>query len=462
MTNSEIRKKAAHLNKEHGGRLILISFVTALMTFTVSIAAGLLARADMYTLSRIVLFGARVLQYPIVTLGAVYAYFEVWRGKAPSLSMLWRFVSSKENFLNALRLGLLYRLLLELPSIPIYMRRLAVNNAGILMLLGIVALIVLYLALWLIYRFWLIPYLFSLSPEENAPQYFRKSFRRMRGKFCRFAGMIICTMWWRYFAVVFVSYAVMSAIGVRSEDSSVYTDMALLLLSLLMPYPLLALTGFADGLINERLPAEKAVEGFQLVPGVRVPDLTGIHECYEIKDNGEQFIFTANISAGNIINLIECFCAELDEPCFFIIEVPANLEEEQQLRGEGAGPLHCDVYYCDGLSRQSLFELLDKYGELLVNDGMVCFGVASHTTNDELYIGNYKIAKIITSDKEYYQYFMSKMHIPFEESIKTVYDNFSQNKPGKAKIIISGGRSIYDMVEELKESGFYLVERREQ
>jgi len=201
---------------------------------------------------------------------------------------------------------------------------------------------------------------------------------------------------------------------------------------------------------------------FLTAKGIVVPDLADIHECYEVSQREEKFVFTINVSATNIEKLMKNFCSELDEPCFLIIEVPTNVTYEQQLRADNTVPFHCDVHYCDGLSKKTLLELIDKYGELLINDGMVCFGFSSHTSHDELYIGKYKIATIFSADKQRYSNLMSKMDIPLEDNIKTVWDTFSSETPGSTNAISLDGKSIYDILEELKELGLYFAERREQ
>ena len=63
---------------------------------------------------------------------------------------------------------------------------------------------------------------------------------------------------------------------------------------------------------------------FLLVRGIDVPNLTDIHECYEINQRDESFIFIINVSADNIESLITHFCSELVEPCFLIIETPTS------------------------------------------------------------------------------------------------------------------------------------------
>lgn len=204
------------------------------------------------------------------------------------------------------------------------------------------------------------------------------------------------------------------------------------------------------------------MSSFQLAKGMKVTNLEGIHECYQVRQQNDLSVFTANISAPNILPLVKSFCRGLAEPCFFILEAPVNRDVENQLRKSDTDPLHYDVYYWDGLSIASLLDILGKYGELLINDGMCRFGFASHASRDEIYIGKYNIAKIFTRDEERYEKFLGNFDIPKENEIKTVWDNFSKDTPGEAIRIEIDGRNIYSLIDELKEKGLYWAETREE
>ena len=43
-----------------------------------------------------------------------------------------------------------------------------------------------------------------------------------------------------------------------------------------------------------------------------------------------------------------------------------------------------DVYYIDGCTQEECLVLLEKYGKLLVNDGMNRFGFGCHESGDEI------------------------------------------------------------------------------
>ena len=202
---------------------------------------------------------------------------------------------------------------------------------------------------------------------------------------------------------------------------------------------------------------------FRLVSGVKVPDLGGVHEAFDIRRGEKLSVFYINISAENIERVLRCFINQLEEPCFFVYEVPVNKATEETLQEAGTASRHGDVYYWDGLSRQNLQELIDEYGELWINDGLVKFGFATHhDSRDELYITKYKIGILYTMDEQRYIDLLREMGIPQEEQIKTVWNNFTQDKPGEASVITVSGKSIYDVLEELIPQGLYFAERREQ
>ena len=204
------------------------------------------------------------------------------------------------------------------------------------------------------------------------------------------------------------------------------------------------------------------MSGFLLARGVEAPDLAGIHECYDMNLRDGIHALTANVSAERIVPLAQLFCSGLAEPCFLVVEAPANEADERRLRPDGTSPFHCDIYYCDGLSRSALSQLVEKYGEFLANDGMACFGLASHASDDELYVGRYKTVQMFSADGQRCKGVMAQMGIPQEEKIRTVRDNFSEAAPGSACAISVGGKDIHAVLEELKEHGLYFAKRQAQ
>lgn len=201
---------------------------------------------------------------------------------------------------------------------------------------------------------------------------------------------------------------------------------------------------------------------FKLASGVTVTNLEGIHPCYEVLEKETYSSFLINIDINVLEQLLDQFCNELDEPCFFILEVPTNENDERTLRKSNSDPFHRDVYYWDGCSREMLKDIMRQYGTLLLNDGMSRFGFASHRSKDEIYVGKYKITNILTKNAQKYHQMLAAYDIPYEEQIKTVWKNFSSETPGEARIIQIDGINVYDLVEILLKQGLYFAERREE
>lgn len=202
---------------------------------------------------------------------------------------------------------------------------------------------------------------------------------------------------------------------------------------------------------------------FQLPSGVSVPNLSGIHECYEVLHKETFDSFAVNISMEHLESFVVEFYRGLQEPCFFILEIPTNENDEVELRKSEADPYHMDVFYWDRLTVENINDLWAKYGALLLQDGMSCFGFSSHVTKDEIYVGRYKITNLFTSNSERYTAMLTSYNIPCEDKIKTVWETFTEEEPGELSIIIEqNGKTVYDVADELQKGGLYFAERRER
>lgn len=54
----------------------------------------------------------------------------------------------------------------------------------------------------------------------------------------------------------------------------------------------------------------------------------------------------------------------------------------------GAYETYKDIYYIDGCLRDDCLVLLDRYGELVINDGVSKYGFGGHMSYDEMMINN--------------------------------------------------------------------------
>ena len=201
---------------------------------------------------------------------------------------------------------------------------------------------------------------------------------------------------------------------------------------------------------------------FKLVKGVRVSNLNGIQEGYCVAEQQNYFAITINVSAENIDSVFRSLSEKVRTPGFLLLEHRTHRDIERELRKNDTVPLHKDVFYLDGLQYDAFLTLYEKHKGLLVNNGMVQFGFGSHDGYDEVFVGKYKIFTVYTDDIGKYTDSLEQLGICRDDNLKTVWENFTAETPGRCETISIDNKNIYDIVEELKEFGLYFAERREE
>ena len=202
-----------------------------------------------------------------------------------------------------------------------------------------------------------------------------------------------------------------------------------------------------------------------MVRGCRVPAPEALEEGFEQKERS----FYANLHAEHIEQVMRAFLLRQKEELFFFLELPAAEDEEKKLREEwkkqnreGDAPLHRDVYYWDGITSDAALSLLDEHGELLIQDGMSFFGFGVRSFSAEIQKWKYNLVTLFAREPERYRDFFPGLGIPEREELTTAWDTFSHSTPGECVAIRVGGRSVFDLAEELKPKGLYFAQRREE
>lgn len=204
---------------------------------------------------------------------------------------------------------------------------------------------------------------------------------------------------------------------------------------------------------------------FNLIKGAKINENIALKEEYEINGN---WIY-ANISAENIRRIINQFIEiENTELFCLFIEIPANMTDENVIRKTEDGycvteKMHKDIYYLDDISAKDLNELLNVFEDILINDGLSSFGVLSQKGNE---IGKYKYNVMgAYSDGEDLSPIIEAFYnvkIPRTDKLVTAWDCFYQDNPGESELYKKDCKTIYDVVETLKEVGMYKYEQREE
>ncbi|MDE7162444.1 MAG: hypothetical protein K2N65_06795 [Anaeroplasmataceae bacterium] len=192
--------------------------------------------------------------------------------------------------------------------------------------------------------------------------------------------------------------------------------------------------------------------------GYEVAKSEDIHEEYQIM---KRQIF-ANVSVEHMEPVLKAFIEAIEEPCFFILELPMNEAEEKKLRKQDTDPYHRVVYYIDGCTKEKLLYILASSGELLIQDGMSSFGFASHKTKDEIFVGKYNVVTIYSKKPKKFTGLLEKFGIKRTKELITAWNTFSETSFGCCKGIELHGTNVYALPELYEGLGIYRAEVREE
>lgn len=206
---------------------------------------------------------------------------------------------------------------------------------------------------------------------------------------------------------------------------------------------------------------EKPKPEFLLANGVMVSNLEGVAEGFSVQDSGQGFTeITVNVSAEKIEASYLGLCRLVRQPAFGLVEIPTNEKAELLLRKDPTDPIHTDVYYYDRMTFENHSGLIKAFLNFFVHDGQITYGYGTHEGYDEVYVGRYKIFTIYTDDPTKYIRYLEWNSYERRKPLRTVFDNFSEKTPGATSSTTFNGKTVYDVVEVLKQGGFYMAERR--
>ena len=189
---------------------------------------------------------------------------------------------------------------------------------------------------------------------------------------------------------------------------------------------------------------------FQTAPGVTIPFPEKIQEQFQVYEGQS---IQANISFEKLKFLLTEFYQSLPEPLFFVLQLPLSIQEERQLGYDKI--LHQEVCYLDGQTRNQIDSILNSYGEILLEDGISQFAIASHVNHEEIFIQKYKLTDLYSLSPRHFIPLLQRYGITETDHLVTVWDTFSQETPGECRRISMKGLDVYDIAERLKEQGMY-------
>ena len=199
-------------------------------------------------------------------------------------------------------------------------------------------------------------------------------------------------------------------------------------------------------------------EKLKLKAGAKISSALPIYEGYEIGEN----LITANVGIDKVERVFQHFIAMHEEPIFFILELPANIDGEMETAPGIVKTLHKDIYYIDGCSQEEGLTILIRVGDLLYNDGISSFGFGCHESSDEIMFGKYNVLTIYSQNIEKYNDFFDAHEIKETTDLKTAWSTFTKETPGVSERYEVNGRSVFDIPKQFEDWGMYLAEQREE
>ncbi len=189
---------------------------------------------------------------------------------------------------------------------------------------------------------------------------------------------------------------------------------------------------------------------FQTAPGVTIPFPDKIKEQFQVYNEKS---VRANISFEKLKPILTEFYQSLPEPLFFVLQLPLSIHEELQLGSNDT--LHQEVCYLDGQTREQIDAIMDQYGQILLEDGISQFAVASHVSGEEIFIQKYKLTDFYSRSPRRFIPFLQRYGLTETENLFTVWDTFSRETPGECRRIYIEGSDIFFVAEQLKKQGMY-------
>lgn len=189
---------------------------------------------------------------------------------------------------------------------------------------------------------------------------------------------------------------------------------------------------------------------FQTAPGVTIPFPDKIQEQFQVYEGKSIY---ANISFEKLKPILTEFYHNLPEPLFFVLQLPLSIHEERKLKDSNT--FHQEVCYLDGQTKSQIDDIIEKYGQILLEDGMSQFAVASHVNNEEIFIQKYKLTAFYSSSPRRFNPFLQRYGLTETDNLITVWNTFSQETPGECRRVSINGFDVYDVAEQLKKQGLY-------
>lgn len=173
----------------------------------------------------------------------------------------------------------------------------------------------------------------------------------------------------------------------------------------------------------------------------------GIFEGYEVKEHQ----IKANVSVDLAEDILRFFISAHEEPLDFTLTIPADpaIKLEFDFTKEKTPR---NIYRLEWCLREDAFAILNQYGKLLLNDGLVSFSFWGFQSCDKITFDQYNVLslELYSQTPEQYEKILSSYGIEKTERLITAANTFRKVNPGVSELYTEDGISIYALPDLLK------------
>ena len=183
------------------------------------------------------------------------------------------------------------------------------------------------------------------------------------------------------------------------------------------------------------------MEEFSLIPGVSIPDVSGMRCAYRLSRNEITFSLSAEDYHGFFRGAVRI----IGEPIFFFIEIPADDDKTR-------------LYYLDNCTIPVADAILKRYGGILFSDGVIRFGFGGNESNEEVYMREYQTVSVYTERTGEYEKLLLSLGYKRNGKALLTWDIISAANPGECINVEVDGEGYHDIVNNLIDAGMYPAE----
>ncbi len=197
-------------------------------------------------------------------------------------------------------------------------------------------------------------------------------------------------------------------------------------------------------------------ENLKIIEGLNISEISGVKSAY-MKINSSEI--NCVISAEKIKSIVKKAVRLIKKP-FLFLEVPCTDAQEAELSKKGDDGTHMQLYNLE-VTHDVADAILDRYGDLLINDGVTNFGFCSLKTETEIYAMPFQnIMFYNENDTSIFENILKENNIPEVKSEQFVRIDslISKDNPADRVLVELNGETVFDMVENLTEVGLTLCD----